>query len=69
MTRVSGRQNRDTASTPKHGDTLVPTPVKAGKAPKPRALLFEITPDKEIVWQMPDSAGSTGLSSVKLPGP
>ena len=48
------------------GNTLVSTSVKAGKAPNPRALLFEITPDKQIVWQMLDPDGSTWLSTVKL---
>ena len=52
-----------------NGNTLVSTSVKAGKAPNPRAMLFEITPDKEIVWQMPDSEGRTWLSTVKLLDP
>jgi hypothetical protein len=52
-----------------NGNTLVSTSCKAGKAPNPRALLFEITPDKKVVWQMNDNDGSTWLSTVKLLSP
>ena len=48
------------------GNTLVATSCKPGKAPNPRALLFEITPDKEVVWQMLDPDGSSWLTLVKL---
>lgn len=49
-----------------NGNTLVATSCKAGAAPNPRAMLFEITPDKEIVWQLQDPDGSSWLSLVKL---
>ncbi len=52
-----------------NGNTLVSTSCKAGKAPNPRAMLFEITPEKKIVWQMLDKDGSTWLSTVRLLGP
>jgi hypothetical protein len=51
-----------------NGNTLVSTSVKAGQAPNPRAMLFEITPDKQIVWQMLDRDGSTWLTEVRLLG-
>ena len=49
-----------------NGNTLISTSCKAGKAPNPRAMLFEITPDKQIVWQMQDKDGSSWISTVKL---
>ena len=49
-----------------NGNTLVSTSCKAGKAPNPRVMLFEITPDKKIVWQKLDQDGSSWLSAVKL---
>ncbi len=52
-----------------NGHTLVATSCKAGRAPAPRAMLFEITPDLEIVWQMQDPDGSSWLTLVRLLGP
>lgn len=33
--------------------------------PKPGAMLFEVTPDKKIVWQMKDLKGDTWVTSIK----
>ena len=48
------------------GNTLVSVTCKAGKGAIPRPMLFEITPDKKIVWTMMDKNSSTWMTVVKL---
>jgi hypothetical protein len=48
------------------GHTLVSASCKAAGGAVPRAMLFEVTPDKQVVWQMTDPNSSTWMTTVKL---
>jgi hypothetical protein len=50
------------------GNTLVSASCKANASNRGKActMLFEITPDKKIVWQMIDPKGSTWMTVVRL---
>ena len=47
------------------GNTLVSASCKAAGGAVPRAMLFEVTPDKQVVWQMTDRNSSTWLTAAK----
>ena len=48
-----------------NGNTLVSASCKAAGGNGPRAMLFEISPDKKVVWQMTDRDSSTWMTAVK----
>lgn len=51
-----------------NGNTLVSASCKANSRPLPRTMLFEITPEKKIVWQMLDPEGTTWMTAVRVLG-
>ncbi len=48
------------------GNTLVSASCKAAGGGVPRAMLFEVTPDRKVVWQMTDKNSATWITAVKL---
>ncbi|MBI5834751.1 MAG: hypothetical protein HZB16_20820 [Armatimonadetes bacterium] len=51
------------------GNTLVSVCCGAGGAGVARAMLFEVTPEKKVVWQITDRVSATRVSTVKVIGP
>jgi hypothetical protein len=49
-----------------NGNTLVSTACRASKSAGPKTMLFEITPEKKVIWQLVDHKSSTRLTAVKL---
>jgi hypothetical protein len=47
------------------GNTLVSASCKASRGSGPRAMLFEVTPEKKVVWQLTDPDSSTLITAVK----
>jgi hypothetical protein len=48
------------------GNTLVSASCKATPGTAPRAMIFEVAPDKKVVWKMTDLKSASWITSVKL---
>lgn len=49
-----------------NGNTLVTVSCKPGGGTGPRPMLFEITPEKKVVWQLVDKTSASLATGVKL---
>lgn len=48
-----------------NGNILTGASCKHSKAEGPRAMLFELTPDKKVVWQIRDVKGTSQVTTIK----
>ncbi len=50
------------------GNTLVSVSCGAGGAGTPRAMVFEVTREKKVVWQIVDPTSATRIATIKVIG-